>query len=94
MNELIVRCRLCGALIHLNGDGEEARRAGTDPRQQLRRHIAQFHPLEIIGFAQRMGWLLDMLLFECPWESARWRKNLDVMIEWAQSPEALEFPRP
>jgi len=85
---IVAVCRLCRAEITLNLDSGEAHEAGTDPRQQLRRHLLD-HPIGVAGFVHRAAWLLDMLAFESPADPLRWRRGIDAVVSWVQSEEGL-----
>jgi hypothetical protein len=87
---IVAVCRFCREEITLNADSEEARETGADPRQQLRKHLADEHPMEIFGLIYRAGWLLDMLSFEEPANPKHWRKAIDAVVSWVQSEEGLK----
>jgi hypothetical protein len=78
-----IRCRYCGEVLTLNPDSMEARDAGTDPLQQMRRHTLKKHALlQISGHARRCGFLLDMLFFEAVNNPENWRKQIGEMVEY------------
>lgn len=78
---LLLRCVHCGAEITLNEDSQATRAAGTDPRQQMRRHIFAGHsPDQIDDHERKIAWLIDMLFFRCPSDPQRWRANIDAML--------------
>ena len=83
-----VKCRYCNAVLELNQDNEETRNAGTDPAQQIRRHLLT-HPLSIVTHARRMGWLIDALAFEST-DPAGWRKHISDLVDFSLSEEALK----
>ena len=84
-----VTCRYCNAVLKLNEDNEEARNAGTDPAQQLRRHLLT-HPLSVVTHARRMGWLIDALAFESSTDPAGWRKHVSDLVDFSLSEEVLK----
>lgn len=86
-----LRCRFCKAELYLNLDSEEARDAGTDPRQQLRGHIAGHHFLESAKVARKAGWLIDLLCFEPVEDAEAWRRALASTLDWLIQ-EAGELP--
>ncbi len=65
---MIANCLICNEPVTLNQDSEEARAAGIDPSQQLRRHLLK-HIMKIPDLARTCGFLIDRLLFECPTHS-------------------------
>lgn len=78
---LTLRCVYCDAEIMLSEDSQAARVAGTDPRQQMRRHIFAGHsPDQIADHERKIAWLIDMLFFRCPSDPQRWRGNIDAMV--------------
>jgi len=91
-----VRCRLCGAVVALPEDSEEARAAGRDPLQVLRRHL-KTHPGPMLDdFVRQTGLLLDLLAFEPDPEPARaavWRRNIDQMVTWFLGVDLKKSPR-
>ena len=78
---LNVQCRICGRVLRLSKDSIESRELGKDPRTQLRLHLRK-HAFKVVGFARNSGWLLDMLLFECPDDPAWWKKNIITVLDW------------
>ena len=77
-----LRCRFCKDTLTLNPDFEEARATGTDPRQQLRHHIAVHHFLESFKVARQAGWLIDLLCFEPVEHPEVWRRALLSTLDW------------
>lgn len=78
-----LRCRMCQAELTLNPDSEEARNAGTDPRQQLRRHLL-IHLLNQTlkwEIARKTGWLIDLLCFEPVEHPEKWRRWLQETFD-------------
>jgi hypothetical protein len=79
---LIVQCFNCGATLTLNEDSPAARAAGTDPHQQIRKHIFDQHtPGEIVQHHHSTAWLLDMLFFRAPLDPERWKGNIVSLLE-------------
>lgn len=79
---LIVQCFYCGATLTLNEDTPAARAAGTDPHQQMRKHIFDMHsPSEIVQHHHHTAWLIDMLFFRCPLNPERWQSNISSLLE-------------
>lgn len=91
-----VRCRLCGAVVALPEDSQEARAARRDPLQVLRRHL-KTHPAEVLdNYVRRTGLLLDVLAFEpdrAPERAAVWRQNIDQMVTWFMGEDLQKSPR-
>jgi hypothetical protein len=83
MSSFTVRCIYCGAELVLNDDSEEARTAGTDPWQQMRKHVLGKHLLdgEVNRHQYRFAWLADMLFFRCPADPARWEARIHIMLK-------------
>ena len=79
---MTVQCRYCETEIVLNEDSPETRKAGTDPHQQLRKHIEARHVDKIIEHSRRAGWLLDQIFFTCPTEPERWKENMVKTLDW------------
>jgi hypothetical protein len=77
-----LRCRFCKAHLTLNPDCEEARATRTDPRQQLRHHIAVHHFLASAKVARHAGWLIDLLCFEPLEDPEAWRRALVSTLDW------------
>jgi hypothetical protein len=84
-----VSCRFCGQQIELNEDSEEARAAGSDPYQQLRKHLL-LHPLESIGHVRRVGWLVDALAFVPLTEENRWWNHVHGLVAYFAADESLQ----
>jgi hypothetical protein len=86
-----VRCRYCGEVLVLNPDGEAARAAGSDPHQQIRRHILDKHqgwPENMLQIhMRRIGWLIDMMFFESVNDPAKWRKQIAELVDYLLSEE-------
>ena len=74
-------CRICNAVVELPEDGPEARKAGTDPYQTMRRHLEN-HPTsdKMTANLRALSWLIDLLMFKpAPDESGqRSMKELNV----------------
>ncbi len=77
---MTVKCKYCAARITLNVDSEEARATGSDPHQQLRKHMVS-HPILAIHHARKAGWLIDALAFESPDEPEGWNKHLHALLD-------------
>jgi hypothetical protein len=67
--------------MELNEDTPEARKARTDPHQQMRQHIVGCHANKIIDHTRKLGWLLDTLFFDMPKDRARWRAQIAKLID-------------
>lgn len=79
---MTVQCRYCQTSIELNADTPETRKAGTDPHQQLRKHIEARHLTKLAEHSRRAGWLQDQLFFTCPADPERWRANMIDTLDW------------
>jgi hypothetical protein len=77
-----IRCRSCGEILTLNTDSVEAREAGTDPLQQMRRHILASHAMDLVAHARRCGFLIEMLFFEAVHDPEKWRKQIAEMVDY------------
>jgi hypothetical protein len=77
-----IRCRYCGDLLTLNPDSMEARETRLDPYQQMRRHVATRHPLQVVKHAQACGFLLDMLFFENDANPQKWRQQIAALVDY------------
>lgn len=79
---MLLVCRYCSESIRLNEDSEEARKAGTDPMQQMRRHLVGCPKFSLFEHSRNTGWLLDLLAFTCPTEPERLAKTQRGVLEW------------
>lgn len=78
---MTVQCLYCRKPLELNEDTPEARKARTDPHQQMRQHIVSCHANKIIEHSRKLGWLLDTLFFDCPDDPLRWQGQIRKLIE-------------
>ena len=79
---IVVQCFYCGATLTLNTDSMAARATRTDPREQMRQHIADHHPpAEVARHHYHTAWLIDMLFFRDPFTPDRWKDNIIAALE-------------
>lgn len=82
-NAIRVICIYCNTEIVLNEDSEATRNAGTDPNQQLRRHLFEKHLLsELDKHYRNTSWLIDMLAFRSVLDETRWRTSIDRLVTY------------
>jgi hypothetical protein len=80
---MTVICLHCKQSITLNQDNAETRRAGNDPHQQLRKHLAQAsHFGFVTGQGRHYGWLIDMLCFRSESDPEVWRKRVHDLLDY------------
>jgi hypothetical protein len=88
-------CLYCREIITLNPDGEEARANGTDPYQQMRKHLAAHGAGSLADMhARRCGFLIDMLAFDGVNRPENWRKQIAEMVEFLLTEHIALVPRP
>jgi len=78
---LRVRCLLCKESLTLNEDSPETRAVSDDPHQQMRRHLLTHGPLKLSVLANRCGWIIDLLSFDCPTDPDRFRNNAIQLLD-------------
>lgn len=86
---MTIRCRYCETDILLNADSMEARTAGTDPHQQMRKHLAGHGFAVAVNHGQKCGWLLDALAFDCTDEPEKYRTVIDALVTYLQKAPLL-----
>lgn len=87
---LTVECRICGCAILLNQDTEAARQNGTDPLQQMRKHLRNSLQCAV-GAGRDFGMMTDLLSFRprFPDQSAdaeRYRHMVDDVLAYLLNP--------
>jgi hypothetical protein len=91
----LVVCLYCREIIALNPDSEEARAKGTDPHQQMRKHLAAHCAGSLAAMhARRCGFLIDMLAFDGVNRPENWRKQIAEMVEFLLTEHIARVPRP
>ena len=72
-----LQCIYCRQFITLNADSQETRAAGTDPRQQLRKHLEDGHAIDAMQHMLTVAWLVDLLFFIEPADPDHWRQTIE-----------------
>ena len=91
-----VQCIYCRAEIELNQDSEASRLSGTDPHQQLRRHLYSHSVSILTSHVAAVGFLADALAFipvEVNLADNEYLTHLVAMVQHFQSPEWMEQRR-